>query len=554
MSSIYFVRSGSNQKTLTCATSRDPRVNFPFVAVLNDSNVASLRLQLDKHLPEFIWVGFEANEDEDIRLSCKLQGFQPTGQGHGNRLPPKNNGNDDVIYSATNTPSENGKIRDEASRKPSDTDLPPKNRKVPIPAILGGATAGLVVVSVLIIIFIVFKRKRKTERSMPEVDESESELDIYYSTTADELRNREIAKSGKRPSKSSTDSQQELYITADQVRANKRRTNSKRVRIISTPDIVEDLGPEQYVSTTQILENKRLSQRKKQSALKRTNLSDEQSIVSGSEQPSPSAASHASYVDNDDHYDRLHRVHKNMAAILESYDQLEPATDTGQQQPYSSAEVKVQRSESKRPLVKSSKETHLEFGNENLAYEDTEVNSPRGESKSLFRITPPKQVAEDRGIYFELELNGSGRNSTASISSTSNGYQQYGLEPSAPPFETDNDSNQSKEVLTVEPTTLPIRGVSRETLCENLALRPGEAIGDTEEEEIYNDGRSEHGPGWRRMSTPTVVPQPFSKPQKRVRASVAGIEPGTPTAAPRRKASLGPVPHSPNYDIAKPIP
>ena len=68
-SDLLVCRSGSNQKTLTCATSRDPRVNFPFVAVLNDSNVASLRLQLDRHMPEFIWLGFEGQYFPSSKIS-----------------------------------------------------------------------------------------------------------------------------------------------------------------------------------------------------------------------------------------------------------------------------------------------------------------------------------------------------------------------------------------------------------------------------------------------------------------------------------------------------
>nr|KAG5699359.1 hypothetical protein BaRGS_008267 [Batillaria attramentaria] len=71
------LRSGSTTRHLDCATSRDPRLAYPFVALLNHSNVATIELFLHSKLPEYIWIGFESNEPEDIRLSCGLQGYIP---------------------------------------------------------------------------------------------------------------------------------------------------------------------------------------------------------------------------------------------------------------------------------------------------------------------------------------------------------------------------------------------------------------------------------------------------------------------------------------------
>ncbi|RUS81322.1 hypothetical protein EGW08_010929 [Elysia chlorotica] len=510
------VRSGSNQKTLTCATSRDPRVNFPFVAVLNDSNVASLRLQLDRHLPEFIWLGFEANEEEDIRLSCKLQGVQPTRPNNGRGPPRPNNGNG----KATPPPA-----------PPPEVPLEENGESgLPLAAIIGGAVAGILAIIILVIIIIILIRKKKPAVGLPEVDEEESELDLYYSTTANELRKRDASRHEKRPSKCSTDSRQELYITADQVRANKRGTSSKRVRIVSTPDIVEDLGPQQYVSRAQIRENKRQSQKKKQ---------PKPDFEISDPFPTPHGMSTGRNVitdeeEDDDHYDRLHGPQKNMAAILESYDQLEPGEKSDHQPTYSSAEITGQSSGSTRPMVKPGT---TRGGNENQAYETTDIKQSQAEHKSLFRISlaSSKEPTEDRDVYFELEKDKTSRHSITSVSTVSDMCMESTVEASAPP------------------------------LAEERSKAPGEY----EEEEIYNDGRSEFSAPQLRTSVsslPTPQASPSSKPKKRLRTSAASIgsattptappaTPGTPVAAPRRKPSLGPVhSSSANYDLAKPIP
>ncbi|GFR66237.1 hypothetical protein ElyMa_005553500 [Elysia marginata] len=649
------VRSGSNQKTLTCATSRDPRVNFPFVAVLNDSNVASLRLQLDKHLPEFIWLGFEGETSQSLsgwvlRLtrkktsvcpaSCRVFNPHARTMGGAHRIGMAGEGKSlpqltvplkkrkrkrarsqlrqacTTKVSASSLPSccldtENllgfylqilsivialslfhmawtlhGRFQLNSRLKTlrkvmflyvtnilshgnANTDLSSSiaDRRLPLAVILGAVFAGVAVVIIFIIIIIVVKRKWKSDHGgLPEAGESESELDLYYSTTADDRRRRQLLKHGKRPSNSSTDSRKELYISAEQVRANKRANSSKRVRIVSTPDIVEDLGPELYASRKQIRENKRQSQKKKQAALE-----EAEAIDKLKEHPPPLSPKHVDDEEEDDHYDRLHRPQKNMAAILESYDQLEPSENSGHQPAYSSAEVRVQRSDSTRRLVAASDlNSQQRHGNENQAYEITDVKDAKGESKSLFRITPSasNDAVDDTEVYFELEADVSSRNSTASVSSNFDPSQQPGSAPSSPRL---SDSRTSDEVTTSTPVeafdkvtmradaTLPIRGVSLDDLCKTISDdRDRGKEKQDDEEEIYNDGRSEFPPSQRRLSSPEIapVPSPSSKPKKRTRASVAGSEPkppSTPVAAPRRKPSLGPASSSANYDLAKPI-
>ena len=53
------LKSGSTTRHLDCVSSRDPRQAFPFVALLNHSNVATVELILHSQLPEFVWIGFE---------------------------------------------------------------------------------------------------------------------------------------------------------------------------------------------------------------------------------------------------------------------------------------------------------------------------------------------------------------------------------------------------------------------------------------------------------------------------------------------------------------
>ena len=53
------LKSGPTTRHLDCASSRDPRQVFPFTALLNHSNVATVELFLHTQLPEFVWIGFE---------------------------------------------------------------------------------------------------------------------------------------------------------------------------------------------------------------------------------------------------------------------------------------------------------------------------------------------------------------------------------------------------------------------------------------------------------------------------------------------------------------
>ena len=323
----------------------------------------------------------------------------------------------------------------------------------------------------------------------------------------------------------------------------------------------------------QIRENKRQSQKKKQLNPAGCDLTDQFPNPGAAQLCPPIVTSEIDEEEDDDHYDKLHRPQKNMAAILESYDQLEPSRNSVHQTDYSSAEVRVQRSDSTRPIVEPSSGKHIsKEGNDNGAYEFTDIKETHGDHKPLFRINPPssKDATEDKDVYFELEKERSSRHSIASESSVSNPFHQAVFEASASQMEemltnsrasdqSLKSSSSEASAALPEPTTLPVRGVSLDVLCENLAEERRGRPKENEEEEIYNDGRSEFSPTQLRMSSSETDPQPSpsSEPIKRVRASVAstGVPvPGTPVAAPRRKASLGPEPPSANYDLAKPIP
>lgn len=56
---VIMLRSGRESRRLDCVTSRDPRLAFPFVALLNHSNVATMETFLEDQQPEFLWIGFE---------------------------------------------------------------------------------------------------------------------------------------------------------------------------------------------------------------------------------------------------------------------------------------------------------------------------------------------------------------------------------------------------------------------------------------------------------------------------------------------------------------
>ncbi|CAG5126460.1 unnamed protein product [Candidula unifasciata] len=266
------VRSGSNDKPIHCQATTDPRTNLPFVTVLNNSNVANLTLEIHRLLPEFVWLGFEANVNEDIQLTCKLQGLLPSPTD-GSTLQDL-----DAIF---------------------DSNAPDSR----LPALVGGILAGVILVTavvVIVIVWIVRKRKRSTPNTNTE--ESLPEYDITYYTTTDEaVRNFQNAPE-RQGLKDEHDSFPELYVSAEEVIANKRKSNPVQKTVV--PAIGYSVTAEDdYV----------------------TNF--EEGKLSGSHVIGANVKStnHHNQSINDSYYDRLNRPIKNsIDTNFDSYDQLVP--------------------------------------------------------------------------------------------------------------------------------------------------------------------------------------------------------------------------------------
>lgn len=241
------LRSASTTRHLDCETSKDPRLADPFLALLNHSNVATVELFLHSKLPEYIWIGFESNEAEDIRLTCGMQGYVPI-------LP------NDSKSSNGSAARLNEGIRHHAGLSGGA-----------IAGILVGIILGVIAVVIFSVLFFKFKREKNLSRSEPYSEPLDTLDDVYYSmpdVTSTSLpqgqvqaqeSNRSAAKNGKKKSKDdqSADGEDgEVYITAEQVRERKRKSEKKRVRIVSIPEIANDVE-EDYDSPWDIQERRR---------------------------------------------------------------------------------------------------------------------------------------------------------------------------------------------------------------------------------------------------------------------------------------------------------
>ncbi|XP_059142145.1 uncharacterized protein LOC131929784 [Physella acuta] len=202
------------------------------------------------------------------------------------------------------------------------------------PAIIGGVVAGVVLVAVVIFVSCIFcKRLPSCPPSSKPIDDDQGEVDIdrYYSTTEDEMRNLELAQAGS--ARHSVSSTQELYISPEDVRANKRN-NAKVKSPILASDVFDD--DDEYVTAFEVRSRKRESQKDKN--------------------PDQNGGMPA----DETNYDRLGRQSFSPDPdVMENYDKLVPATVP---------ELSAKKSEPDDQIP----DGRVEAGAVNLAYNDTE--------------------------------------------------------------------------------------------------------------------------------------------------------------------------------------
>ncbi|XP_076445775.1 uncharacterized protein LOC143283422 [Babylonia areolata] len=249
------LKSGSVTRHLDCESSRDPRQAFPFVALLNHSNVATVDLVLHKKLPEIVWIGFESNEMEDIRLTCALQGYVP--------IPHDEEESDNV-----NGTQAKGQTSDNEGR----TDTEGMNM-VPVAGGVAGALVLCAVLVTLVVLGVVYYRKRQRSSKANEYSDPHDavdDIDVYYSTP--DLSIPHIHSSGAGgggagaaggPTEGGGEEDEaEVYVTAAAVRERKRQSTKKVVRVLSIPDISDDVA-EYYASPWDIRDRRRLEEGEK---------------------------------------------------------------------------------------------------------------------------------------------------------------------------------------------------------------------------------------------------------------------------------------------------
>ncbi|KAL8620953.1 hypothetical protein ACOMHN_044100 [Nucella lapillus] len=316
------LKSGSITRHLDCESSQDPRQSFPFVALLNNSNVATVELVLHKKLPEIVWIGFESNEMEDIRLTCALQGYVPI---------------------LTDEDQQNAN----ASK---DEILEEKSDAMGMSAIAGVVAGAIVlcVVIVLLVLGLVWYRKRQKRSKAEEYSEPHDtvdDIDVYYSTP-----DLSVPHSGggggvrgdtaaKCPGTQEDDG--EVYVTAAAVRERKRQSTKKVVRVMSIPEISDDVA-EYYASPWDIRDRRRLEEVGEDTIFSRPSLPPPL--------PSPTVCS-----EEEDDYAMLnrHRRDTSSAEHDQSYDHLPLKTPPGARK----SQKKKEEEEQAKPGTEDKKDT-----------------------------------------------------------------------------------------------------------------------------------------------------------------------------------------------------
>ncbi|KAH9499049.1 hypothetical protein Btru_005514 [Bulinus truncatus] len=299
------IRSGSENHNLDCSSGLDPKISYPFVAVVNVSNAVHLRLQLQSSLTEFVWIGFESNENKDVRLTCQWQNAEPA---KSSKVDPA---------------SDSQKARDNEEAVSGSR----ANDGILIPAVIGGAVAGIILIVLLVVIILVCKKKITCPGSTKPLgaeNDAPVDFDIYYSTTDDELKKLEAVQMSS--ARSSLSSAPDLYISPEDVRANKRR-NSKKLSEISVRDLDDD--GDEYVTQFEIQHKKRMS-RKNQEGGDRFNPPNTDSMESSE-------------------YDRLDRRQRRPSDdVIDSYDRLGPGTFAGNKTPEMEVSISPGRDKTKK--------------------------------------------------------------------------------------------------------------------------------------------------------------------------------------------------------------
>ncbi|KAK0053272.1 mucin-3A [Biomphalaria pfeifferi] len=335
------VRSGNGYKNLDCSSSLDPKVSYPFVAVVNDSNVVYTKLQIRTSLTELIWIGFESNENQDIRLTCQLQISDTT------KVSPVD-------------PASDRKLSRNSQESETDGNFDKKG--ILIPAIIGGVVAGIVLITIVIISILVCTKKLTCPGSAKPLGaehDAQVDFDIYYSTTNDEMKKLDAGQTSS--ARNSTSSAQDLYISPEDVRA-KKRSNSKRMSQLTVRDFEND---EEYVTTFEIQHRKRMSKKNK--------IIEDSGQTSGQES-----------FEDDKEYDRLDcRLRRPSDDVMESYDRLGPT---------------CVRNDTADDLKTKSAGNG---GATNLAYEDTELQCDSGRSTMVLR--PLKSSEQENPLYTTVQ-------------------------------------------------------------------------------------------------------------------------------------------------------
>ncbi|XP_012937270.2 uncharacterized protein LOC101859932 [Aplysia californica] len=346
------------------------------------------------------------------------------------------------------------------------------------------------------------------------------DAEIYYSTTSEQLRELERTSSIGTTSESgrnSATSTQELYISANDVRANKRKNPSKRVRINSTPDFLEEHGAE-YTSAFQVREQKRQSKK----------LQSEAEGGAKSDNPGNCDEEGDKNASEAEGYARLGQDSSILEhVIMASYDQLAPQTE-GQDDYSSVPDGGGSRPDSLRSLVESeSPSAPASSGLVNQAFEHTDGKGRDEDSAVVMRLAA-NQTADDKGLYFELEKHRSSRMSS-----------DY----------SDHDTRYSTAAETKVDLNLPPKAKGKRSVTsEEISYEP-----------IYNDAKSEVSAS--RISAPVTMKSrgedEKADPHRLSAPSVVGTTKASPpVAAPRRKASNSVRASNDcfQYDLAKPIP
>ncbi|ESP03129.1 hypothetical protein LOTGIDRAFT_171732 [Lottia gigantea] len=142
--SMVSISAGKTIKDINCKSVHDPGFPYPFVSVLNSTTVALAQLVLHDETPEYVWLGFEASLDDEIRVSCGLHGWKNGFEGTGITVSPLSpNGNQQV--------------------QPPTDDSAAEDLGYPLVVVIGGFLGGALLTFIITMIILLAIRKRNTK-------------------------------------------------------------------------------------------------------------------------------------------------------------------------------------------------------------------------------------------------------------------------------------------------------------------------------------------------------------------------------------------------------